>query len=76
MPLRPAGRRIAKGSVLTADDIAMLAAAGIGEIIVAHLDAGDVGEDDAAQAHRAGAGGAGHPRLRGRDRPGQPACRA
>jgi molybdenum cofactor cytidylyltransferase len=46
----PGGKRIAKGSVLTAADIAQIEAAGIGEIIAAIRDAGDIGEDEAAQA--------------------------
>ncbi|SDN36388.1 molybdenum cofactor cytidylyltransferase [Lutimaribacter pacificus] len=42
--------RIAKGRVLTGDDIARLRAAGIAEVIVAQLDPGDVAEDAAALA--------------------------
>jgi molybdenum cofactor cytidylyltransferase len=40
--------RLRKGVVLTADDIATLRAAGIAEVTVARLDAGDVAEDIAA----------------------------
>ena len=43
------GKRYRKGRVLTADDAAALAAAGVGEVTVARLQAGDVGENDAAQ---------------------------
>jgi molybdenum cofactor cytidylyltransferase len=42
------GRRLPKGCRLVADDIAALAATGLGSIIVARLDPGDVGEDAAA----------------------------
>ncbi|MEM9104755.1 MAG: molybdopterin-binding/glycosyltransferase family 2 protein [Pseudomonadota bacterium] len=40
--------RLKKGVRLKAEDLEALAAAGIGEIIVAQLEEGDVGEDDAA----------------------------
>jgi molybdenum cofactor cytidylyltransferase len=43
-----AGRRWAKGRVLSAADVAALSAAGIAEVTIARLDADDVGEDDAA----------------------------
>ncbi len=43
----PSGK-LAKGRVLTRDDVAALAAAGVPEVIVAVLDAGDVGEAEAA----------------------------
>ena len=42
-------RRLRKGQLLAADDIAALAGAGITEIIAARLEAGDVGENDAAE---------------------------
>ena len=42
------GRKIGKGTVLQADHIAALASAGIGEVTVARLGPGDVGEDAAA----------------------------
>jgi len=45
----PAGeRKIAKGRVLTAEDVKALAAAGLARVTVARLDAGDVGEAEAA----------------------------
>ena len=37
-----------KGNVLSADDIAVLGRAGVSEIVVARLEAGDIGEDAAA----------------------------
>lgn len=43
-----AGRKLAKGRVLGAGDVAALAAAGIDRVTVARLDPGDVGEDAAA----------------------------
>lgn len=42
------GRRLRKGRSLTASDVAAIAAAGLDEVIVARLDAGDLGEDPAA----------------------------
>jgi len=46
-----------KGRALSADDLALLAKAGVGEIIAARLDPGDVGEDEAAaRIARAAAG--------------------
>lgn len=39
-----------KGRYLSADDIALLAVAGHDKVVVARLEAGDVGEDDAAAA--------------------------
>ena len=42
--------RLRKGHVVTAADIAALSAAGIGELTVARLEAGDVDEDTAATA--------------------------
>ncbi|MCU4654724.1 molybdopterin-binding protein [Roseibacterium sp. SDUM158016] len=46
--LRVPGGLLKKGHVLTADDLAALAAAGIAEVTVARLDPGDVGENAAA----------------------------
>ncbi|WP_347313177.1 molybdopterin-binding protein [Defluviimonas sp. SAOS-178_SWC] len=43
------GRKLPKGRVLAAEDVAALAAAGIALVTVARLDPGDVGEDAAAQ---------------------------
>ena len=45
-----AKRRLRKGRVLDASDIAALAGAGIDEVPVARLEPGDVIEDDAARA--------------------------
>ncbi|MDO9487453.1 MAG: NTP transferase domain-containing protein [Sphingomonadaceae bacterium] len=42
------GRRLPKGRPLTAADLAEVRAAGIAELVVARLEAGDVREDDAA----------------------------
>lgn len=44
------GARLRKGRRLRPQDIAALAAEGIGEVVVARLDPGDVEEDDAAAA--------------------------
>src|SRR5690606_18834064 len=41
--------RLKKGTVLSAADIDRIRAAGIGEIVAARLEAGDVGEDEAAR---------------------------
>ena len=43
------GRRLKKGHVLAADDIAVLEAAGVGSVVVASLDEGDLDEDEAAR---------------------------
>lgn len=43
-------KRLRKGRVLTPEDLADLAAAGIAEIVVARLDDDDMPEDDAAEA--------------------------
>jgi molybdenum cofactor cytidylyltransferase len=43
------GRRLKKGHVLSADDIASLQAAGVSAVVVASLEAGDLGEDEAAR---------------------------
>ena len=48
-----------KGRQLSADDIARLAAAGRSQVMVARLEAGDVGEDDAAGRVAAAGTGAG-----------------
>ncbi|MFC6637889.1 molybdopterin biosynthesis protein [Sulfitobacter sp. JBTF-M27] len=42
--------RLRKGRVLNAGDVAALADVGVRQVIVARLEAADVGEDDAAQA--------------------------
>lgn len=42
-------RKMPKGRVLCAADLAAIAGAGIAEIVVARLDSGDVGEDRAAE---------------------------
>lgn len=42
------GRRLRKAHVVTPDDISELQAAGVGEIIVARLEPGDLSEDEAA----------------------------
>jgi molybdenum cofactor cytidylyltransferase len=44
------GRRLAKGSVLSAGDIAAISAEGISTVIVAVPGSDDIGEDDAAKA--------------------------
>ena len=44
------GRRLSKGRVLTTDDLASLQAAGIAQVVVARLEAGDLAEDAAAAA--------------------------
>jgi molybdenum cofactor cytidylyltransferase len=43
------GRRLRKGALLTNDDVAAIAAAGVPEIAVARLDPGDMHEDEAAR---------------------------
>lgn len=48
-----------KGTVIEASHVAALKAAGIADIVVARLDAGDVSEDDAAAAIAQAAGGQG-----------------
>jgi molybdenum cofactor cytidylyltransferase len=42
------GKRLRKGAVLTAADVAWLAGQGVAEVVVARPEAGDVPEDDAA----------------------------
>lgn len=51
--------RLRKGRVLSREDVAALAAAGHDEVTVATLDAGDVGEDAAAEALAAAVQGTG-----------------
>ncbi len=46
--LKLGGRVFKKGRVLTADDVAALRGAGLTSVVAARLDAGDVGEDEAA----------------------------
>ena len=48
--LAAGGLRLKKGRLLAASDVAGLAAAGVAEVTVARLDAGDVAEDAAAEA--------------------------
>ncbi|MDH3739751.1 MAG: 4-diphosphocytidyl-2C-methyl-D-erythritol kinase, partial [Alphaproteobacteria bacterium] len=43
------GKRYRKGRVLTGDDVAAMAAAGVGDVTVAQLEVGDIGENDAAR---------------------------
>lgn len=45
---RAGGRKLGKGRVLAAEDIALLAEEGLAEVTVARLDPGDVAEDAAA----------------------------
>ncbi len=47
--VKAGARRMKKGVVLGAADLAALADAGVGEITVARLETGDAGEDEAAQ---------------------------
>jgi molybdenum cofactor cytidylyltransferase len=56
--VRRDGLILRKGQLVTAERQAALAAAGIGEIVVAQLEAGDVGEDEAARRLAARLGGA------------------
>lgn len=46
--LRLPGRMLKKGRVLSADDLAALTEAGVRAVLAAKLEAGDVGEDEAA----------------------------
>ena len=48
--VRAPGAVLKKGSVLTAEDVAALRAAGLEAVTAARLEAGDVREDDAASA--------------------------
>lgn len=43
------GVRLRKGSVLTAEDCARIEAAGLADVVVARLEADDIGEDEAAR---------------------------
>jgi molybdenum cofactor cytidylyltransferase len=43
------GKRYRKGRVLSGDDVAAIAAAGVGELTVVQMEAGDIGENDAAR---------------------------
>jgi molybdenum cofactor cytidylyltransferase len=52
------GRSFRKGRVLSDDDVSALHAAGIGTVVAARLEAGDVGEDEAARAVGGAATGA------------------
>jgi molybdenum cofactor cytidylyltransferase len=56
---RIGARRLPKGHVLTAPDLAEAAAAGLTELVVARLSAGDVAEDAAAQQLAAALAGTG-----------------
>jgi molybdenum cofactor cytidylyltransferase len=56
---RTPSRAIKKGRVLAPDDIAALAAAGVETVMAARLEAGDVGEDEAASRIAAAARGPG-----------------
>ncbi|MBI1206401.1 MAG: NTP transferase domain-containing protein [Azospirillum sp.] len=53
------GLSFRKGRVLGTDDLGALAAAGIGAVIAARLEPGDLGEDDAATRIATALGGAG-----------------
>ncbi|MDE1968103.1 MAG: molybdopterin-binding/glycosyltransferase family 2 protein [Alphaproteobacteria bacterium] len=46
--LKLGGRVFRKGRVVTVDDVAALRAAGLGNIVAARLEPGDIGEDEAA----------------------------
>jgi molybdenum cofactor cytidylyltransferase len=48
--VRTAVRLVRKGTILSAEDITALRAAGISEIVTARLEPGDIGEDEAASA--------------------------
>lgn len=52
-------RRLAKGRLLTVDDLAVARAGGIAELVVARLEADDIREDDAAARLGAAIAGAG-----------------
>ena len=57
--VRLAGGVIRKGTRLTADHAAALAAAGVSDVVAARLEPGDVHEDEAAAEVAAGIAGAG-----------------
>ena len=46
---RAAARRLRKGTILSAADLDALRRAGVGAVVVARLEAGDVEEDEAAR---------------------------
>ena len=46
--LKGTGFAFRKGRVLTSDDVAVLRRAGIGTVVAARLEPGDIGEDEAA----------------------------
>ena len=56
---RVEGGRIAKGTVLGADEVEALRRAGLDEVVVARLEEGDVGENEAAEALARSAAGPG-----------------
>lgn len=62
--LRVGGRVLKKGRVLSADDIDALRAAGIARVVCARLEAGEVGEDEAADRIARACLGAGLSRSR------------
>jgi molybdenum cofactor cytidylyltransferase len=43
------GKRYRKGRVLSGDDVAAIAAAGVGDLTVVQMEPGDIGENDAAR---------------------------
>ena len=47
---RVEGRALKKGRLLSGEDLRLLKAAGVGEVVAARLEPGDVGEDAAATA--------------------------
>src|SRR5436305_2726636 len=57
--IRKSGLVLKKGTLIGANEIAAVKAAGIGEIVVARIEAGDVSEDTAAAEIAAAAGGEG-----------------
>ncbi|MEJ0025728.1 MAG: molybdopterin-binding/glycosyltransferase family 2 protein [Rhizomicrobium sp.] len=57
--VRAGGRRLRKGRVLAATDLADIAAAGTATVAIARLERGDIGEDEAATRIAARIGGAG-----------------
>jgi len=56
--LRLGATVLKKGRVLSADDVGLIAAAGVERIVAARLDPGDIREDEAATRIAAAAGGA------------------
>src|ERR1700759_4550816 len=57
--VRAGDKRLRKGRVLSADDLAQIARAGIATVAVARLESADVGEDEAAMRIAARCGGDG-----------------